>query len=674
MPDTLTRRLQDFAAAVDRKFDAFGIRLTAAENGNASPPIINQANILSALGLSLTGNAGKILAVKADGTGFEFVAGGGTAPGDTTAPTITSAASFSVAENSPFSTTLTANETVTWTKVGGADGALFTLEGNTLSLTARDFEAPADADGNNSYVVQVRATDAAGNAANQTITVTVTDVAEGGGGIPAADNDFLAPELTRTSGPTAYPVTVALTTQPAEHMVGDTLRILVTSAVQEVGGELRPSGTIIVNETITLASTSAANNAAINAKLSTIASGIGLPFVRTERGAQASRWSIPVQYGTAAVPAITSPLTFSVTEGYPLAYTATTAAPVRAIYLVGQDGDRVEFTNAKPGSSFAMRFTGGVTKTFPADDFNTDNVYDIGLEVEGLNGVRSAVTSLALTLLDLDLEADQFDFANVADVPLNAYGQSPTAITVAGLTPGYTVPVSVAAGTQVSINNGAWVTSGDVKNDDTLRARVLTGGIAANTTGTVNYGGKTDNFIATSVGYTAPVLSTWAGSTGSGIADGSITLSNGGRTATMTRAEGPREVIGPKIFTLDQYWVEFAVSVPDATVFESTAGLIDDVSGKKVRFDTNSGAGNLGGGWDVTRGSNATVRFEVDRVAKNVKAFLGGVLRGTKTLPDDMLNLRAWTELKSGVGPAATVNTGQAAPMGTVTAGFQPGG
>lgn len=103
----------------------------------------------------------------------------GAAVADTTAPTITSSNAVSLAENVALSHTLTADETVTWTKTGGADQALFTLAGSNLSMTAKDFEIPADADANNTYIVQVTATDTALNATNQTITVTVTDVAEG---------------------------------------------------------------------------------------------------------------------------------------------------------------------------------------------------------------------------------------------------------------------------------------------------------------------------------------------------------------------------------------------------------------------------------------------------------------------------------------------------------------
>lgn len=101
---------------------------------------------------------------------------------DLLAPTITSNASVSVDENATLSHTLTANETVTWSLPGGADAAQFELSGSTLRWSSngtRDYETPADANADNAYVVTVRATDAAGNTTDQTVTVTVADVSEG---------------------------------------------------------------------------------------------------------------------------------------------------------------------------------------------------------------------------------------------------------------------------------------------------------------------------------------------------------------------------------------------------------------------------------------------------------------------------------------------------------------
>jgi hypothetical protein len=102
---------------------------------------------------------------------------------DTGAPTITSSSSVSLNENAALALVLTANEYVTWSIVGGADQAQFELDASTntlrfLSNGTRNFETPTDADANNVYVVQVRATDLSSNQTNQTINVTILNVAD----------------------------------------------------------------------------------------------------------------------------------------------------------------------------------------------------------------------------------------------------------------------------------------------------------------------------------------------------------------------------------------------------------------------------------------------------------------------------------------------------------------
>lgn len=110
---------------------------------------------------------------------------------DVTPPVITgpsgatgATSSISIAENTTAVHTFTASETVTWDLNGGADVAFFTINASTGALafsSAPNFEAPGDTGANNTYEVGVRATDGASNATTQTCTVTVTDVAEGGG-------------------------------------------------------------------------------------------------------------------------------------------------------------------------------------------------------------------------------------------------------------------------------------------------------------------------------------------------------------------------------------------------------------------------------------------------------------------------------------------------------------
>ena len=114
------------------------------------------------------------------------------------APSFTSAAAFNAAENQTAVGTVQASDgdgadSVTgYAITGGADGSKFTIGGATGVLTfdaPPNYEAAADADRNNAYVVVVRATsgaDARVKTAAQTITVTVTDVGGEAPGVPVA--------------------------------------------------------------------------------------------------------------------------------------------------------------------------------------------------------------------------------------------------------------------------------------------------------------------------------------------------------------------------------------------------------------------------------------------------------------------------------------------------------
>ena len=119
---------------------------------------------------------------------------------DTTAPSFTNSTTFSLAENSSLAAnaaTITVNESATITINSGNDSALFAVV-TSDSTTARirflsspNFEAPTDVGPNNVYDISVRATDSAGNFANQSIAITITNVNE-------------APSITNSSSnPTA---------------------------------------------------------------------------------------------------------------------------------------------------------------------------------------------------------------------------------------------------------------------------------------------------------------------------------------------------------------------------------------------------------------------------------------------------------------------------------------
>ena len=100
-------------------------------------------------------------------------------------PVFTSEDAVDAAENQTAATTVVAKDadqgdTPAYSLTGGADQALFDLGAATGTLTfkaAPDFEIPADADGKNTYIVEVTVSDGTDTAV-QALTVTVTNVNE----------------------------------------------------------------------------------------------------------------------------------------------------------------------------------------------------------------------------------------------------------------------------------------------------------------------------------------------------------------------------------------------------------------------------------------------------------------------------------------------------------------
>ncbi len=110
---------------------------------------------------------------------------------DNVAPTITSdgggnSASLFAAENQLAVTTVVATDpdagqTLTYAITGGGDSSLFAIDGGSGALaflTAPNFEAPADANGDNVYEVIVGVIDGHGGSDSQALSVSVSDVNE----------------------------------------------------------------------------------------------------------------------------------------------------------------------------------------------------------------------------------------------------------------------------------------------------------------------------------------------------------------------------------------------------------------------------------------------------------------------------------------------------------------
>ena len=135
------------------------------------------------------------------------------------APSFTSPETFTPEENQTTVGTVAASDDDTGDDItgyalsGGADQALFAIDGTTGALTfltAPDYEDPQDADTDNAYVVEVQATSGTGDRvqmAPQTITVTVTNADEGQSGTVSIDDTapMVGDELTASTADVADP-------------------------------------------------------------------------------------------------------------------------------------------------------------------------------------------------------------------------------------------------------------------------------------------------------------------------------------------------------------------------------------------------------------------------------------------------------------------------------------
>ena len=144
----------------------YGLRKIGSSQSFANGTNVNGNAALSGL---LTQLNGYLTTVQASGPQITGPTGG---PG-------AAASSQAVDEGQTAVATLAANKPVSWAILGGSDAGRFTIgaaSGTLTFLTAPDYEAPIDADGNNTYVVIVQATDANGYTSQQTVTVTVVNL------------------------------------------------------------------------------------------------------------------------------------------------------------------------------------------------------------------------------------------------------------------------------------------------------------------------------------------------------------------------------------------------------------------------------------------------------------------------------------------------------------------
>lgn len=158
------------------------LRLLATNNTSGATP---QGNDRQTVGIFYQGRPVPIPVLQAAHQAFSryYADINAEAALDGTPPTYLGATNISVPEGTTLEYGLFANEPVTWSVVGGADGGHFSIAGgNLLTMAPKSYASPVDADTNNVYQVVVRASDAGGNVTNLGFSVTVTQTSVPGGG------------------------------------------------------------------------------------------------------------------------------------------------------------------------------------------------------------------------------------------------------------------------------------------------------------------------------------------------------------------------------------------------------------------------------------------------------------------------------------------------------------
>ena len=320
-----------------------------------------------------------------------------TAPATNAAPAFTSSATFSAAENQTAAGTVEASDSDTGDSVtgyaiqGGADQSAFSIGAASGVLTFRsapNFEDATDDDASNTYEVVVRATSGTGaraKTADQTITVTVTDVDGEAPGVPAAPTVSSA-SVSSVTAAWAAPANAGppITDYDYRYRVKST-----------------PGWTEVTNTTIT----------ALSATITGLAEDTEYEVqVRATNDEGTSGWSDPGSASTDAnaAPAFTSSATFSAAENQ------TAAGTVEA--SDSDTGDSVTGYAIQGGadqSAFSIGAASGVLTFRSAPNFedatddDASNTYEVVVRATSGTGARAktADQTITVTVTDVDGEA-----------------------------------------------------------------------------------------------------------------------------------------------------------------------------------------------------------------------------------------------------------------------------
>ena len=373
------------------------------------------------------------------------------------APTITSATSASVPENTTITTTIyTAsatdpeNDNLTYS-LSGTDADDFTINPNSGAISfanTPDHETPSDDNKDNVYQVTLEVSDGNGNSASQALTISVTEVNE----TPTITSKTSANTLENTSG-TIYS---ASATDPEN----DTLAYSLSGTDQDDFIIDPSSGAIAFANTPNYESPTDADTNNVYQVTLEVSDGNG------NSASQALTISVTNVNET---PTITSATSASVTENTSTTttiYTASATDPENDPLTYSLSGtDQDDFIIGP--SSGAISFANTPDHETPTDD-NSNNVYQVTLEVSDGNG-NSASQALTITVTGVN----EYPVSTPIDVnsTTNQIAENATAETPVGIT----VYASDADGTNNTVSYG--FTNGNQTSDDNLFSVVPASGI-----------------------------------------------------------------------------------------------------------------------------------------------------------------------------------------------------
>ena len=331
------------------------------------------------------------------------------------APVFTSPATASVAESETLAYTALATDadgdTLSYS-LSGTDAALFTIDPTTGVVSFNnppDFEAPSDANGDNVYDIIVTVSDNTGGTTdmNQAVTITVTDVNEGGANV--------APVF---SSPTSVSVAENQTsayTAAATDADGDSLTYSLSGTDAALFTIDPTTGVVSFNNPPDFEAPGSATDDNDYDIIVTASDGTS----DTERAVTITVTDVN-EGGANVAPVFSSPTSVSVAENQTSAYTAA---------ATDADGDSLTYSlSGTDAALFRINAATGVVSFNNPPDFESpgsgtgDNVYDI--IVTASDGTSDTERAVTITVTDANDNAPAFtspDSASVAENQTLAY-------------------------------------------------------------------------------------------------------------------------------------------------------------------------------------------------------------------------------------------------------------